>query len=904
MIGQTISHYQILEKLGEGGMGVVYKAQDTKLNRAVALKFLPQHLSASEQGKARFIQEAQAAAALNHPNICTIYGIEESDDPEGARQMFIVMEFVEGQTLRDKTRSVGAIHESPLQMKQAIEIGIQLADGLAAAHEKGIVHRDVKPENIMLQKDGRVRIMDFGLAKLKSASRLTKVGSTVGTTGYMSPEQVQGQESDHRSDIFSLGVILYEMFAGQSPFKGAHETAINYEIVNVDPDPISSVKPEFPPELDAIVLECMDKDAKERTQSASQVGVDLKRFRRESSRSRVSRIATARPIAAPGESIQTDRLSGESTSVKRLFLWVPAVIAAVMTAVAGLLYFRGSSSELPSIQALITSPKGTNFHSFGQWSGPVTVSPDGRMLAFVSATPEGKTALYLRPLDARTAAVLPGTEGAFYPFWSYDSKWIAFFSTTTGKLRKIDIAGNPPVTICDAPNSRGGAWGSKDVIVFSPGPGHPLSAVSSSGGTPVVITQIDTTRKEYSQRWPQFLPDGKHFIYFSRTSSLGTEAEGDAIIAASIDGGPSKLVLSSASNAVYASGYLLYMRSSSVLAQRFDPGDFSLTGEAVSIAEGVINDPGFSLGVFSSSQNGILAYQTGVGLSGARMVIVDLQGKVLNYVDDIIEHLWVRISPDGRRIVMGIFEPKSRTNNIWMYDLSRESRTRFTSGLAVDFNPVWSPDGKSIGITTIDGKLYRVHTRPSGGGGNDEVLAESPNYLAVTDWSPDGTALCVTEVSASAQTDIAIVTFDKEKKPRDFIHTAYNESHGRFSPDGRWIAYSSDETGQSEIYLRQYPGPGTAIKVSTAGGENPVWRRDGRELFYVSRDNKMIAAEMRISGSSVEIGAVRTLFTRTPTMSEYDVFPDGKRFLINRLIEPTETDPVTIVVNWTKQLKK
>ena len=409
MIGQTISHYKILEKLGEGGMGVVYKAQDTNLDRVVALKFLPLHLSASEQDKARFIQEAKAAASLNHPNICTIHGIEESDG-----QMFIVMEFVEGQTLREKGSS--------LQLKQSIEIGIQLSDGLGAAHEKGIVHRDIKPENIMLQKDGRVRIMDFGLAKLKSASRLTKVGSTVGTTGYMSPEQVQGQESDHRSDIFSLGVILYEMFAGQSPFKGAHETAINYEIVNVDPVPISSVSPEFPPELDAIVLECMDKDAKERTQSASQVGVDLKRVRRESSRSRVSRIATARPIAAPGESIQTDRLAGESTFVKRLFLWTPALIAIVMTTVAGFLYFRGSSSELPSIQALITSPKGTNFHSFGQWSGPVIVSPDGRMLAFVSATPEGKTALYLRPLDAGTAVALPGTEGAFYPFWSYDSK--------------------------------------------------------------------------------------------------------------------------------------------------------------------------------------------------------------------------------------------------------------------------------------------------------------------------------------------------------------------------------------------------------------------------------------------------------------------------------------------------
>ena len=890
MIGKTISHYKILEKLGEGGMGVVYKAQDTKLDRPVALKFLPEHVSVGSADLERFTQEAKAAAGLNHPNICTIHGIEEA----GGKN-FIVMEFVDGQMLQEK--------KAALSMKQALDIGIQIADGLAAAHEKGIVHRDIKPENIMIRKDGRVQIMDFGLAKLRGASRLTKEGSTVGTAGYMSPEQVQGQETDHRSDIFSLGVLLYEMLTGQPPFKGVHETAISYEIVNVDSPPLSAIKPEIPPDLDAIVLECLEKDPKERSQSASQVAVDLKRYKRESSRQRASRITAARPMVSPQIGAETRSTSLVSGPINRL-TYVLGAAALIMSVLAGLLYFRSTHGESPTIQALVTSPKGTNFHSFGQFAGPVIVSPDGRMLVFVSATPEGKTALYLRPLNAGVATVLPGTEGAYYPFWSYDSKWVAFFSPTTGKLKKVDIAGNPPVTICDAPNARGGSWGSKDVIVFSAGPTNPLSAVSSSGGSPVTVTKVDSSRKESSHRWPQFLPDGEHFLYFSRTASFGAEAEGDAIMAGSLDGAPGTLILSSSSNAAFASGYLLYMRGSSVLAQRFDPDNLSLTGDAVSVAEGVINDPGFSLGVFSASQNGILAYQTGVGLAGARMVIVDRQGKQLSSVGDIIEHFWMRISPDEQKIILGIFEPKSRTQNLWMYDLTRGSRTRFTSGLTSDIFPVWSPDGKRIAYTVDWEKSSGIHIRPASGNGGAELMFESSDRVTPTDWSPDGAALCIDRYNEQTRTNIWILTLNDGKKVREFVQSAYNEGGGRFSPDGRWIAYDSDETGQAEVYLRPYPGPGTALKVSASGGKYPTWRRDGRELYFVSSDNKTMAAEIRSAGSSIQVGAIRELFTRTPIMAEYEPFADGKRFLINRLIEPTETDPVTIVVNWTEKLRK
>jgi serine/threonine protein kinase/Tol biopolymer transport system component len=897
MIGTTIAHYTIESKLGEGGMGVVYKARDTKLDRDVALKFLPDRISTSPDDLARFTQEAKAAAALNHPNICTIHGIEESEG-----RSFIVMEYVDGQMLEEKKHS--------LTQKQAVEIGIQIAEGLAAAHEKGIVHRDIKPENIMIRKDGRVQVMDFGLAKFRGASRLTKEGSTVGTAGYMSPEQVQGHETDHRSDLFSLGVLLYEMFAGQPPFKGMHETAISYEIVNVDPAPMVSIRPEIPPELDAIVLECLEKDPNERTQSALQVAIDLKKHRRSSSRARASRLFEAMPKAVGVGVDQAKRAGQARFHWSAILPWVLA-IAAIGLAVASLVSGKFSAPEsIPTVQALIPAPPGVNFHTYGWMAGVPIVSPDGSKIAFVGVTPEGKTMLWLRRLDSPSATPLQGTEGAYYPFWSYDSKWLAFSSYVTGKLKKIDVAGNPPVTICDvAVNIRGGAWGRNDVILIAFATG-PLFTVPASGGTPTRLLSLDVDRKESSQRWPVFLPDGKHFLYFSRTVSYGAEAEGDAIMAGSLDGGEVKLITASSCNAAYGSGYLLFMRGSSLLAQPFNENTLSVSGEPRAIAEGVLNDPGFSLGVFSLSENGVLAYQTGNGVSGARMAVVDRSGRVLGYVGEVIEHYAPRLSPDGTKIVESIFEPKSRTQNLWLDDLARGSLTRFTTGFRGSNFPVWSPDGQTVVMTSTTGGIgleepiqcmVVIHTSA---GSPTDTLYRSEAAIAVTDWSPDGKAICFDRRDERTQLDIMIREVGGDKKVEPFLQTPYNERSGRFSPDGHWVAYQSDETGEQEIYLRPYPGPGTAIKVSASGGTLPVWRHDGRELFFVSKDNKMMAAETRIAGTSIEVGEVRELFTRTAIMSDYDVFPDGRRLLLNRLIEPAATDPLTIVDNWTGKLKQ
>ena len=899
MIGQTISHYKILDKLGEGGMGVVYKAQDTKLDRFIALKFLPAHLAASEQDKARFIQEAKSASALNHPNVCTIHDIQEHDGPASAgapagRQMFIVMEFVDGQTLREK--------KGTISFKQAIDIGIQIADGLAAAHEKGIVHRDVKPENIMIRKDGIAQIMDFGLAKLKGVSRLTKEGSTVGTAGYMSPEQVQGQDADHRSDIFSMGVLLYELFTGQLPFKGVHETAVAYEIVNVDPAPMSSVKPEIDPSLDAIVLGCLEKDVNERTQSVKQVSVDLKRFKRESSRQRVSRITAVRQAYIPpsGESVESSH-SLAGSPFRRLIPWLVATVCFLSSVMFGIMFFRSSPNQGNTIRSVISPPVNASFYFFGNTSGPPTISPDGKRIAFVARDSSDKRRLYVRSLDALDAQPLAGTEGAVHPFWSPDNQFIGFVAQ--GKLKKIDASGGPPITICNAGDSRGGTWSSEGMIVFSPGAGVPLFVVSASGGTPTLITDLDSMRKETTHRWPFFLPDGQHFLYFARTVATGAQGEGDAIRVASLDGKVSKILLNASSNAVYASGNLLFVRGSSLIAQRFNIRSLELEGEATAIVQGIAYDPSIHRGLFSASENGLLVYQTGNVQIGSKLSLVDRSGKTLGIVGDIGEYLGFRISPDGQRTALSVFDQKSRNNDVWIYEIKRGLKTRFTFDPAAELNPVWSPDGNRIVFSSSRKGKIDLYIKSSSGAASEEALLESGEGQNPTDWSPGGNFLAYTvNAGPKTQSDIWILSMNGDRKAIPFLQTEFYEGEARFSPDGRWIAYSSNESGQAEVYLRPYPGPGGRWQVSTAGGFSPSWRRDGREIYYISNDTKLMTAEIAVKNSTVEVSSAHPLFEMRGV--NYDVMADGKRFILIVPVETQSASPLTLVVNWDTDVKK
>lgn len=894
MIGQTISHYQILEKLGEGGMGVVYKAQDTTLDRLVALKFLPPHLSASDEDKARFIQEAKAAAALNHPNICTIHGIEEHDG-----QMFIAEEFVEGQTLRERS-SVGADHRSALQAKQAVEIGIQLADGLAAAHEKGIVHRDLKPENIMIQKDGRVRIMDFGLAKLKGASRLTKAGSTVGTAGYMSPEQVQGMETDHRTDIFSLGVLLYELFAGQSPFKGVHETAVNYEIVNVEPEPMSSVKPEIAPELDNIVLECLVKDLTERTQSVAEVAKDLRHYRRESSRTQMSRVMTAtsaQKVQMPAIDTAAVRVAGRAIWKTNLLPWIIAGVFSLTSIFFSYVYLSQEEPVRQKLSYLYALPEKTNFAQAG--GGHLALSPDGKHLAYVALDSAGNRALYVRPLDMLTAHELPGTTGASFPFWSPDGRYIGFFSG--GKLKRIDVGGGPTLTVADAVDSRGGAWNKAGFIIFGRSTGV-LSRVSAGGGEPAAITAIDTTSTEAEKghRWPSFLPDENHFLY------LRARAENGDLYVGSLDGKIDKQLSKNVSNAFYTSGYIVYSHAATLMAQPFDPHRLEFTGDPFVLAENINYSAVNGKGAFTLSQNSILAFQVGQGHEQDHLIWYDRNGKELSRLATG-RHLDLMVSLDGKRLAVDYIPPASENRDIWIYDLGRNLKTRFTFNSAFDRTPVWSPDGSQIVFSSNRKGSYDLWIKESSGAKAEELLFEYRYDCYATDWSRDGKYITFTVVEPGGGFDLWILPLDGQKKVYPFLKTEFVESDGRFSPDGRWLAYRSNISGRNEVYVRPFPGPGGVWQISTNGGGWPLWSPDGKEIYFVDPNDKLMTAEIMTQENTVDVRKIRELFQTNAVIGSgpraFGVTPDGKRFIIRTRGERIASPPLTFVVNWDSGIR-
>lgn len=902
MIGQTISHYQILEKLGEGGMGVVYKAQDTKLDRLVALKFLPQHVSGSEEEKTRFVQEAKAAAALNHPNICTVYGIEESASAEVSAdgQMFIAMEFVEGQTLRQKT-SGGAEQRPALQLKQVVDIGVQLADGLAIAHDKGIVHRDLKPENIMLQKDGRVKIMDFGLAKLKGASRLTKAGSTVGTAGYMSPEQVQGEETDHRTDIFSLGVILYELFVSQSPFKGVHETAINYEIVNVDPEPMTSVKPEIDPELDRIILECLQKEPDERYQAVKDVSKELKRFTRESSRQRMSRTRT---VTSVDHDTRMQAGSGHSKSpldrVPRV-LWIGLSLLFFVTTIVSVFFMREDSATSGEVvRAFVPLPERSSLSSsFG--GGHIALSPDGRKLAFVAVDSLGRRNLWVRPLSALSASILHGTEGAWAPFWSPDNRSIAFFAG--GKLKKIEATGGPPFSICDIVVPRGGSWGKNGIIVLPIDQSAGISQVSDAGGVPKEVTTLDKSRNEQTHRWPYFLPDGKHFLYFSRTTVAGSGGELDAMMVASIDGTVNKRLMAGISNVAYASGHLLYMRENSLMAHPFDPDDLELKGDPVPIGEGVQFDARFSVASFSVSNTGVLVYQGRSSASTPELTLMNPKGEKIFSLRNVEIFVTARLSRDGRRIAMDLYHTGARNSDIWLYEVDRGVNTRFTFDPAIEWNPVWSADGSRVVFASNRKTHHDLYEKVSSGAASEQLLLESGYDKIPTDWSPDGKFLLFhSSGDPKTKTDIWVLPMFGEKKPAPFLQTEYSELNGRFSPDMRWIAYQSNESGSVEVYVRPFPGADAKWQVSTSGGSWPRWHRNGKEIFY-SRSGKIMSVEVDGAGSTFRIGKVREHFDQSSVggTAIRDISDDGQRIFLEISNVQQEAVPLTLVVNWTAE---
>ncbi len=884
MIGTTISHYKIIEKLGEGGMGIVYKAEDTTLKRIVALKFLPEHVSASETDKARFLLEAQAAAALNHPNICTIYGIEETDG-----KIFIAMEFIDGQTLNLKRDSVN--------LHKAIDIGIQIADGLAAAHEKGIVHRDIKPENIMVRKDGIAQIMDFGLAKLRAsrASRLTKEGSTVGTAGFMSPEQIQGQDTDHRSDIFSLGVLLYELLTGELPFKGVHETALLYEIVNVDPVPMSTVKSEIDPELDRIILECLQKDPEERYQSVKEISRDLKRFKRESSKARVSRVISTHSMQkAP---IPAEKNEATKPAPKRFpLLWIAGAFLAG-AALTVLFWQPWVSKEPPlSLNLRLTTKLSDNI-SMPIGTAGVNISPDGKFISLLAQDGLGSR-FYLRPTDREVYEAIGGSEVAAglvsYTGFSPDGKWVAF--NPGNSIKKASVFGGASVTVCNVGTQlRGLSWGSDKRIYFGT-INNAILYVNEDGGTPVPVTTLDSTAGEISHRFPELLPDGKNVLYTVKFNNITTFEEA-AIAVCNINTGERKIIIRGGSYARYTpTGHLVYARGSYIFAVPFDLKSLEVTGAPKQLFKGGWMNPFSGEVSLAFSNNGTLIYiPRGIeSYTVSQIKWIDRQGLVTSLVDSMNSYFIAALSPDQEKIALHV---QAANDDVWLYHTKRQSLTRLTFGGGNSGFPIWSHDGNYVIYMSETGKGSNIYRKSWDGSGKAERLTQSDHTQYPRSVSPDGKILTFNQDG-----DIWLLEMDGSGKTTPFIESSAAEQNPVFSPDGKYITYESNESGKNEIYVVSYPSKSGKWQISAGGGTNPFWSPAGGELFY-TQGTSFVRVSIR-NGSQFDYSAPQKLFTLPPDgASINDVSSDGQRFVMITIpFTELSASEITLVTNWFQEL--
>ena len=887
MIGETISYYYIVGKLGAGGMGEVWRARDTRLDREVAIKVLPASFANDEDRLRRFEQEARATSALNHPNILTIYDI---GNHEGSP--YIVSELLEGEELREQ------LNDGALTTRKAIDYAQQITQGLSAAHEKRITHRDLKPENIFITNDGRVKVLDFGLAKLKplklaagagsevaTQKVITDPGTIMGTVEYMSPEQVRGHEADHRSDIFSFGAILYEMLCGKRAFQGETMAETMTAILKQEPEELAETNAKINPALEKIVRRCLEKKPERRFQSTSDLSFALEALSTASG----SRLERATVLPAVTESADMWRLLGNA----RLAWIVASVLLLALLAALPLIiaHLRHAPTDTHAVRVLIPTPDGTSFLSFA-------ISPDGRRLAFIAIDSSGKRRLWVRPLDSLTAQPLAETDSpAVSPFWSADSRFIVF--SADGKLKKIDAAGGPAQTlVAITGSSRGGSWSRDGVIIFAASPTDDgLYRVSAAGGEVTPVTTLDQAH-ESSHLWPQFLPDGRHFLYFSRQTEKG------GIYVGSLDSKETKRILDTAFNAVYVpQGYLLFMRESALMAQPFDADKLELTGEAFQLAEPVAVRTLEQLSLFSVSEGGVLVYESGGEAVNSQLNWYDRTGKKISQVVPVGNYWSIWLSPDEKRVAVERLD--KGTGDIWLIDIARNTPTKFTFDPAWDFAPVWSPDGSKIVFSSTRDGVPNLYVKPASGSGNEELLLKSSGSKTPADWSLDGEFILYSERNPKGKYDLWVLPLEGDKMPRPFGQDKFRKVGATFSPDGKWVAYSSDESGQVEVYVQPFPGPGAKHQVSTSGGFRPIWRRDGKELFYVTTDRKLMAVELN-TDSTFGYSLPKPLFdTRIRGgLRAYAVSRDGQRFLINDLIESSGPSPITVVLNWTADLKR
>jgi Tol biopolymer transport system component/tRNA A-37 threonylcarbamoyl transferase component Bud32 len=885
--GTKLGPYEVVAPLGAGGMGEVYRARDTRLNRTVAIKVLPAKMVSDVDSRQRFEREAKTISALQHPNICTLYDLGHQDGVD-----YLVLEFVEGETLEAR------LAKGPLPVEQVLRYSGEIAGALDKAHRQGIVHRDLKPGNIMLTKSG-AKLLDFGLAKLQVDSaalssaltevtvadaKLTAAGMLVGTFQYMAPEQLEGKEADGRSDIFALGAVIYEMATGKAAFAGKSRASLIAAILSTEPPAISSVQPMTPPALDRVVKRCLAKDPDDRWQNAGDLASELKWIGEGGSQAGVAAPVTA---AAPAKKPS----------------WLPWAVAAAFAALAFfamVLYLRNSGAPANSIQAYLPPPDNTTYFFSGDGAGYPIISPQGDQVAFAASDEKGTRLLWVRSLADGSARSLPGTDSATLPFWSPDGKSLAYFAS--GKVKRVAVVGGAPVDIVDAENPRGGSWGANDIIIYTPSTQNSIFSVPTTGGTPKQVTAIDHARHT-THRWPYFLPDGKHFLYLA-ASHAKPHSDLDEIYVASLDGKENRRLTGATSNAVAVPGYLLFLQGTSLMAQPFDLSSATLKGEPVSIAPNVHFEEGNWRGVFDCAQDGTLVYQSAMGSQGTQLVWYGRDGRVLGKLDEVGRYGELRLSPDGHKLVAAIGDPAS---SIWVYDLVRGVRTRYTFAATADRSPIWSADGRQIlfmrNSASGGSDIYAIDTDSAG---TEKLFYSSKTLKRPTDSSPDGKTLAITETQVGVGVSLLPTTGDKQ--PSEFLSQKLNTSDAMFSPDGHWVAYSSQESGRNEIFVTQFPEARGKWQISASGGRQPRWRRDGKAIFFWATDQNFMEAEVETKGGQFQVGAVRPLFKVAMPLSPfgsptYDVTPDGQRFIVNTA-NSTGDQPLTVVTNWTARVKK
>ncbi|MBZ5662512.1 MAG: protein kinase [Acidobacteriia bacterium] len=895
--GRRLGPYEILSAIGAGGMGEVYKARDTRLDRIVAIKVLPVHLADRSDLRERFEREAKTIASLNHPHICTLYDTGHQDDID-----FLVMEYIEGETLAQR------LLKGSLPLEQVFQYAIEISDALDKAHRKGVTHRDLKPGNIMLTKTG-TKLLDFGLAKLKqevapanvplselptAKDPLTVQGTILGTLQYMAPEQLEGKEVNARTDIFAFGAVVYEMATGKRAFEGKTQASVIGAILKDDPTPISSLQPMTPPALDRLMKKCLAKDPEERWQNAHDLVSELKWITESSSQMALTPVATAKGIRAIGR--------------RALILSVGIFLLGAAFASLAVWNLKPSlvSPSQPVSRTVITLPPSQQLA--GLDSGPaVALSPDGTHLVYVAR--QGSTQqLYLRAMDSLEAKPILGTDGAVDPIFSPDGQWVGFFSG--GKLKKVSVNGGAALTLGDASCPCGATWGSQGTIAFAPRIVSALQQVPDAGGAPKLLTRFE--KRDVSQRWPEFLPGGKA-VLFAAGPSTTNWANAQVTVLSVVTGERRNLIQGGMYPRYAASGHLVYAQGGSLMAVPFDSQQLTVTGAAVPVAEGVLESLSNGAAQYSLSATGSLVYVPGgVQASQRRLVWVNRKGAELPLAAPAHAYRGPRLSPDGRRVAVAIEEQETQT---WLYDLSRETLTRLTFDGIANYNPVWRPDGKRIAFQSSKEGRLNIFWQLADGSGGLERLSTSEYNNAPNSWSPDGQLLAFIQINPTTGYDIWVLRMDdpstgsgQVRKAQPFLQTPFNEGAPRFSPDGRWLAYTSDESGRNEIYVQPYPGPGGKSQISTDGGTEPVWNPNGRELFYRSGD-KMMAVEIATQ-PGFAAGKARMLFegqyVPTPaTFPNYDVSPDGQRFLMLKAAEQaTAPNQINVVLNWFEELKQ